>query len=140
MWLKVLSSRPAVLGWSETLFVVTLVLVMRVFVAEQVPAGSLVAELGPVRCFATVLFQLGMRAVQCQLPRPSERLLVAFDVLVQFRVGHEDVLPFRDPLFPSVALLLAAPWRFWLQPRDDRRCRVLFLGMRFQGFGSDVGR
>ena len=56
--------------------------------------------------------------MQCQLPRPSERLLVAFDVLVQFRVGHEDVLPFRDPLFPSVALLLAAPWRFWLQPRD----------------------
>ena len=48
MWLKVLSSRPAVLGWPETLFVVALVLVMRVFVAEQVPAGSLVVELGPV--------------------------------------------------------------------------------------------
>ena len=48
MWLKALSSRPAFLGWSETLFVVTLVLVMQVFVAEQVPAGSLVAELGPV--------------------------------------------------------------------------------------------
>ena len=78
--------------------------------------------------------------MQCQLPRPSERLLVAFDVLVQFRVGHEDVLLFRDPLFPSVALLLAVPWRFWLQPRDDRRCRVLFLEMHFQGFCSDVGR
>ena len=87
-----------------------------------------------------MLFQLEMWAVQCQLPRPSERLLVAFDVLVQFRVGHEDVLLFRDPLFPSVALLLAVPWRFWLQPRDDRRCRVLFLGMCFQGFGSGVGR
>ena len=140
MWLKALSSRPAFLGWSETLFVVTLVLVMQVFVAEQVPAGSLVAELGPVRCFATVLFQLGMQAVQRQLPRPSEWLLVAFDVLVRVPVGHEDVLPFRGLLFPSVALLLAAPWRFWLQPRDDRRCRVLFLGMCFQGFGSNVGR
>ena len=78
--------------------------------------------------------------MQCQLPRPSERLLVAFDVLVQVPVGHEDVLPFRDPLFPSVALLLAAPWRFWLQLRDDRKCRVLFLEMHVQGFCSDVGR
>ena len=119
---------------------VALVLVMRVFVAEQVPAGSLVAELGPVRCFATVLFQLGMQAVQRQLPRPSEWLLVAFDVLVRVPIGHKGILPFRDLLFPSVALLLAVPWQCWLQPRDDQRCRVLFPGMRFQGFGSGVGR
>ena len=78
--------------------------------------------------------------MQCQLPRPSERLLVAFDVLVRVPVGHKGVLPFRDLLFPSVALLLAVPWQFWLQPRDDRRRRVLFLGTCFQGFCSDVGR
>ena len=60
----------------------------------------------------TVLFQLEMQAVQHQLPRPSERLLVAFDVLLRVAVGHKSVLPFRDLLFPSVALQLATPWQF----------------------------
>ena len=41
-----------------------------------------------------VLFLLEMQAVQCQLPRPFEQLLVASDVLVRVPVGHEDVFSF----------------------------------------------